>query len=489
MAQSQSQSQLLFVFAFCIATSTAIAATSQELLRGFTATPNPKISTNFQQFLTDSSGNFSFGFLRVNTTLLSLAVIHLPSSEPIWTTNMTRLPRWSNPTQLIFNGSLVVSDPHSGVFWSTYTDGDRVFLSNSSNLQIQAFDGSNLQSVIWESFDFPTDTLVENQNFTSAMSLISSNGLYSMRLGSDFIGLYAKFQSGSYPSKIYWKHKALEAKASVIPSEGPIYAVLKSDGFLGMYQNGSTPVDVQSFNSYQQPVSGVRRLRIETDGNLRGYFWTGASWITDYEAISDSCELPSSCGSYGLCKPGNGCSCLDNQTDYNSGKCSSSENQDSGDFCSVYGDKYTTLRRNGIELPYKELMGYQKMASLEECEGTCEENCTCWGAVYSNSSGFCYMLDYPIQTLLSVGDESKVGYFKVREGVGKGKVNVGLGVGLGVLCGTLLVFGGVVGIWWCRFRKRKRGVSGYVDDDGVGGVGPYKDLGAASFRSIELSER
>lgn len=467
----------------------------QQLLRGFSfrATPNPSISS-FQALLSDSTGNYSLGFLRVNKTRLALAILHLPSSETMWEANITR-PGF--PTLLFFNGSLVLSDPHTGhVFWSTYTDGDRVFLSTSSELQILrvVVDDNDKQNttVLWKSFDYPTHTFLENQTFTTNMSLLSSNGLYSLRLGSDFMGLYINAVADDhFRSEIYWKHKALEAKAEIIPSQGPIYALLKSDGFLGMYQlHGSVPVDVQSFNSYQQPVSGVRRLRLESDGNLKGYFWTGSTWILDYQAISDACDLPNSCGSYGLCSPGKGCSCLDNQTDYNSnsGHCVSPDNQHFGDFCGGFSDnKHETLRRKGVELPYKELMSYQKMTSLEQCEGSCEKNCTCWGAVYSNSSGFCYMLDYPIRTLVGVGDETKVGYFKLRGGAGKGKVNVGLGIGIGVFCGVMLVFGGVAGFWWCRFRKRRRG--GYVDDGGAGCVGPYKDLGAASFRSIELSER
>ncbi|CAK9168082.1 unnamed protein product [Ilex paraguariensis] len=432
------------------------AATDQELVRGFKATPDHSISS-FQALLRDSAGNYSLGFLRVNRTELSLAVVHVPSSEPLWFANMTRLARWSDSTQLFFNGSLVVSDPQTKVFWSSNTNGDRVWLSNTSNLEIQKLDGSH--TILWQSFQFPTDTLVENQNFTSAMSLVSSNGLYSMRLGSDFMGLYAKFNGDSGSDQIYCKHKALEAKADIIEGQ-PIYALLNPNGYLGMYQNGSAPVDVQSFNSFQQSGSGIRRVRIEPDGNLKGYYWTGFSWILDYQAISEPCELPSSCGSYGLCQPGKDCSCLDNRTEHNSGGCISPENGNSGDFCSVYDQKYKVFRRSGVELPYKELMGSQKMASLERCESACELNCSCWGAVYNNNSGFCYMLDYPIQTLVGVGDLTKVGYFKVKEGVGKRKMDGRLTVVIGLLCGLVLLFGGVVGIGLYRISKRKRGIRG-----------------------------
>ncbi|KAM7526102.1 hypothetical protein LguiA_016004 [Lonicera macranthoides] len=456
----------------------------QELLKGFKATPNPSISS-FQPLLTDSTGNYSLGFLRVNRTRLALSILHVPSAEQFWIANPTRLARWSHPTQLFFNGSLVITDTHTGLFWSTNTNGDRVCLSNISNLEIQKVDGP--PSILWQSFHFPYNTLVEDQNFTSAMSLVSSNGLYSMRLGFDFIGLYAKFKRYSDPGQIYLKHKALEAKADVIQGQGPIYAVLHPDGFLGMYQNGSVPVDVQSFYSFQQPGSGNRRIRLETDGNLKGYYWTGSSWTLDFQAISDPCELPSPCGSYSICRVGKGCSCLDNRTEYDSGRSASPDNTNSGDLCSAHDSKYWVMRRSGVELPYKELMAYEKKESLEECESSCEISCTCWGAVYSNSSGFCYKINYPIQTLLGVGDESKVGYFKVREGAGNRKVGVWFGVGVGSLCGVILVW--IVGLGWCRFRRSKGVANGYEEQEGGVGVGPYKDLASASFRSIQLSER
>ncbi|KZV14908.1 PAN domain-containing protein-like [Dorcoceras hygrometricum] len=458
--------------------------TPQELRVGFKAAPDLSVSS-FQPILSDSTGNYSFGFLRADGNQLTLSVIHAPSTVPVWSADTTPLARWGGPTELFFNGSLVLSDSRAGVLWSTNTLGDRVWLSSTSNLQIQKLDGA---VVLWQSFDFPTDTLVENQNFTGSMSLVSSNGLYSMRLGADYFGLYAKFMgSNSGPAQMYLKHGALEAKADIVDGH-PIYLVVKPDGYLGMFQNGSTtPVDVESFNSFQQNTSGNLRVRIEPDGNLKGYYWTGSNWVLDYQAISDPCELPSSCGSYGLCTPGKECSCLDNRTADESGKCASPENQISGDFCGAYNNRYKVLRTSGVELPFKELMMYQKMNSLNHCESACEQNCTCWGALYSNYSGFCYMLAFPIQTLLAVGDDTKMGYFKVKEGVGKKAVGAWLGLGLGLLFGAIVIIAGVLGLAW--YRMRKRGVKGYLEDDSGVGIGPYKDLGAASFRSIELCEK
>ncbi|XVF55654.1 hypothetical protein PTKIN_Ptkin06aG0053900 [Pterospermum kingtungense] len=476
---------LLIISFLCTLTWPCIeAVATQELLKGFEATPNPSIPS-FQPLLNDSSSKFSLGFLRVNSTQLALAVLHVPSSEPLWLANPTTLTRWSDRTKVFFNGSLVISDPRTRVFWSTETQGDKLVLLNDSNLQIQKnLDDSNT-TVLWQSFNFPTNTLVETQNFTSTMTLISSNGLYSMRLGTDFIGLYAKFDSNS--DQIYWKHKALQVKAQIIEGNGPIHLRVESDGWLGMYQNGTTPpVDVESFNSFQRSLDGLLIVRLEPDGNLKANYWDGSSWVEDYQAIRETCDLPNPCGSYSLCTPGSGCSCLDNNTDSSSGQCSGSH------FNDLCADPKTrndmkVLRRAGVEVPFKELMSYETTPSLVECEDTCEKNCSCFGAVYNKASGFCYILDYPIQTLLGVGDDSKVGYFKMREETSKKKVNAGLGVGIGFLGGAIVCLIGAIGLGSYKIWKSRRGVNRILEEE-AGGVisGPYKDLASASFRSIEM---
>ncbi|TYI10768.1 hypothetical protein ES332_A09G163000v1 [Gossypium tomentosum] len=428
----------------------AAAAAAEELLKGFEATPNPSIPF-FQPLLNDSSTKFSFGFLRVNSTQLALAVLHVPSREPLWLANPSTLSRWSDRTKVFFNGSLVVSDPRTRMFWSTETQGDKLVLLNNSNLQIQkSLDNSNnvnVPTVLWQSFDFPTNTLVETQNFTSTMTLLSSNGLYSMRLGNDFIGLYAKFDSGS--DQIYWKHKALQAKAQIIEGNGPIHVQVDPDGWLGMYQNGTTPVDIESFNSFQRSLDGLLMVRVNP------------------------------CGSYGLCTPGSGCSCLDNSTEFSSGECSSSGPY-SNDMCSdpkTQKNDIKVLRRGRVEVPFKEWMRYETTSSLKECENACGNNCSCYGAVYNNASGFCYILDYPIQTLLGTGDDSKVGYFKIKEEANKKKINSGLGVGVGLLGGAVL----------CLIGAKNKRVNRMLEEETGGAMsGPYKDLASASFRSIEM---
>lgn len=469
---------ILFVFFVCSHKGPRVNAVEPviELIKGFEAKPDSSFDS-FQPLLTDPNGNFSFGFLRVNGSRLSLAVTHPNLTDPLWVFDPTRSASWSHKTKLIFNGSLVITDPSSRVEWSTHTNGDRLVLRNDSNLQVV----KSSSVVEWESFDFPRNTLVENQNFTSAMALVSSNGLYSMRLGSDFIGLYAKVSEDS--QQFYYKRSALQAKAKVKDGSGPILARINPNGYLGMYQIGNIPIDVEAFNSFQKPVNGLLILRLESDGNLRGYLWDGSQWDLNYEAIRETCDLPNPCGPYSLCTPGSGCSCLDNSTVI--GECNHVAASGPADFCG--GDKTAVvIRRGGVEVPFKELMDHKTTSSLAECEEMCVEDCKCFGSVYNNGSGFCYLVNYPIRTMLGVADAGKVGYFKVREGVGKKKSRVGLTVGMSVLALIALVLTVTMVYVGFRILRREKRV---LEEDGGLSPGPYKNLGSDSFRSVEMSCR
>ncbi|KAG0484973.1 hypothetical protein HPP92_009052 [Vanilla planifolia] len=480
MKKSNQTSSILLLFLY-LATEASAAATPSQIEKGFKAVNDPS-SAPFETLLTDPTTVVSFGFLQVNSTHLDLAVIHLPSGQPLWRANPANPARLSASVSLSFNGSLVLSDDKTGVLWSTTTaTGDVVILLNSSNLQIVKFD--ELEPVLWQSFDHPSDTIVQDQNFTSTAALHSTNQLYSMSLGSNYLALFMEFGPG-VKSPMYWKHTAMEAKNQIIQGKGPIYAQVDSFGFLGLYQKENAPVDVLPFDSFNREIPGFRRLTLEADGNLKSYYWNDTVWVTDYVAISNLCDLPNPCGAYGVCRTGQSqCSCLDNRTD----GCLPPE---SGNLC-LSRENFWVLRRKGVDLTNKDLLPFQKVQSLEECEGLCEQNCSCWGAIYSNASGFCYQMDYPVQTVTGIGDENKIGYFKVgdqeSENEGEsGRRKVKALVAVGVVLAAAGVGFGTYRIWITRRRGRIDGKNGSM----VQGLasGPYKNLKTNSFRSIELSD-
>ncbi|KAG6526798.1 hypothetical protein ZIOFF_016799 [Zingiber officinale] len=130
----------------------------------------------------------------------------------------------------------------------------------------------------------------------------------------------------------------------------------------------------------------------------------------------------------------------------------------------------TAMSRRGVDLANDELTQHLKVASLEQCEESCERNCSCWAAIHHNVSGYCYRLDYPI-TLVAT-NERKVGYFKVWVSGNGGRTvkKAMLAVG-GVLFGGVVAVAGY-GVWkWWRGRR----------------LVAYMDLNSASSQLIELS--
>jgi hypothetical protein len=470
------------------------AASAKELQRGFSVAHDTSYS-QFQPVLSDPTGVFALGFLRINSTMLDLAVLHLPSAFPLWRAIPDRPAPWSAASSLSFNGSLVLTDGATNrVLWSTAAaPGDRAVLLNTSNLQIES-DGSGTPGVVWQSFDYPSDTIVQHQNLTSSAALRTTDRRFAMRLGSNYFALYVEpppSSSGGVAAAMYLKHTALEAKAKIETDGGPIYARVEPDGYLAMYQKEGDPADVMAFDTFNHAVRAFRRLTLEPDGNLRAYYWDGSRWALDYTTITDSCELPTTCGAYSVCVPPSGrCACLANATDGSGCAAASVGNGLCGTTGREVGGLYWEARRQGVEPANKELLGFEHALSAEDCEARCARNCNCWGAVYSNGTGYCYLMDYPAQ-LMVVADERKVGYFKVRsmeDAVGRGGRAAGvtaalLGVGVAVV-----VVAAAFGAYrvWDRRRRTEAETRRQLGADGDGlSPGPYKNLG--SFSSVELS--
>ncbi|OEL24274.1 PAN domain-containing protein, partial [Dichanthelium oligosanthes] len=237
--------------------------------------------------------------------MLDLAVLHLRSAFPLWHAIPDRPAPWSAAASLSFDRGLVLTDRAANkVLWSTATTsasaGDRVLLLNTSNLQIQSTSGS----LVWQSFDYPSETIVQGQNFTSAAALYTFDRQFAMRLGTNYFTLHIEPlppSSGGVAATMYFKHTALQAKAEIAAGGGPTYTRVEPDGFLAMYQKEGPPADVLSFNTFNCGVRALRRMTLEPDGNLRTYYWDGTQWALDYTAITEPCKLPTTCGAYSVC--------------------------------------------------------------------------------------------------------------------------------------------------------------------------------------------
>ncbi|KAI4991938.1 hypothetical protein ZWY2020_040324 [Hordeum vulgare] len=352
----------------------------------------------FEPVLFAPNGVFAFGFLRVGSASLDLAVVHLPSSFPLWRATPDRVADWSRPATLSFDRRLVLTVPEVGELWTTLNViGDTVALLNSSDLVIRLFNG---RGTPWRSFENPSDTLVQGQNFTMSSPPLISRTAASLRFAKTYMALHMEFYGGR-TRPMYWQYTAREAQPENA-TQPPVYGRLDSRGFFGLYLlGGDQSVDMLAFDTFVRNLTGAfRRMTLDDDGNLRAYYWTEGSkaWTSDYKAITGPCELPTSCGAYGLCVPGGApkCQCLINSTASISPPCRA---EDSTDLCAGGGGQlFDVVRRNRVSLAYKEQLPFETYKTAAECEQSCAASCSCWGAVYNGGSGYCYLLYFTVYT-------------------------------------------------------------------------------------------
>ncbi|KAK1422736.1 hypothetical protein QVD17_18022 [Tagetes erecta] len=166
-------------------------------------------------------------------------------------------------------GNLVLTDVGKGI-WMSNTQ-------TTSRLQLQLLDSGNLvltqlekKSYLWQSFSFPTDTLLPNQPFTKDTVLVSSrsstnlsSGFYKLYFGND--NVIRLLYSNNEVTSVYWPQPWLlswQAGRSPYNNSRNAFLDLK-----GCFQS----TDDFKFTTIDHGVSLQRRLTLDVDGNIRVY--------------------------------------------------------------------------------------------------------------------------------------------------------------------------------------------------------------------------
>ena len=189
---------------------------------------------------------------------------------------------------LLKNGNLILTDANKLNVWTTNTVSlsfVQLFLHNTGNLVLCNNEGL----ILWESFHFPTDTLLPRQLLTGNTKLFSSRSqtnfcsdFYEFLFGNNYL-LHIVYNSPDV-SSIYWS------------STWPVYninriAVLNS---LGNFSSS----DDFTFMSFDYGALLHRRLTLNYDGNIRLYSSEeeGKTWVVSWQAIQTPCNIPGACG-------------------------------------------------------------------------------------------------------------------------------------------------------------------------------------------------
>ncbi|XP_059641974.1 G-type lectin S-receptor-like serine/threonine-protein kinase LECRK1 [Cornus florida] len=376
------------------------------------------------------SGLFAFGFYpKGKGFAVGIWLASKPATTVVWTANRDDPPLSSNTTLEFtkYSGLFLWTRKGEGKSITYDLDEDAVSASmlDTGNFVIY----NNQSNVTWQSFDYPTDTLLGSQYLDYGEELLSSvsttdqsSGRFHLRMQSDGNLVAFPVNSSEETRDSYW-----QTHTETFGRDYSEYIVLdlNSRGLLCL-RNSSGGICVHTLvnSSYSgNNKTIIYRATLDADGNFRLYshsFGIGnnSTGLKQWSALQNQCDVKGICGVNSFCSSTDhsiaNCSCFPGFTFLNHDKmflgCYQSFIDDEGctrkDPTSIYN---ITVLRNGewAGYPYSVILTNKE----EDCGRSCLEDCNCWAALYLNHT--CKKHKLPLLYGVSKPNESITGFIKI----------------------------------------------------------------------------
>ncbi|KAJ9167235.1 hypothetical protein P3X46_021901 [Hevea brasiliensis] len=390
---------LLFALPF-ILSSPLLSSASDSLTKGSSLSVDKA-----NDVLISRSNTFVAGFFPVGDNAYCFAIWF---DEPFCNKNCTVV--WmANRDQpvngkhselsLLKSGNLILKDAGRVTVWATDTVSEssvQLYLQDSGNLVLQSLEGD----LLWQSFDFPTDTLLPLQPLSKDRKLVSSrsqsnysSGFYKLYFDTDNV-LHLLYAGPDF-SSIYWP----DPEVSIFDSGRTTYNNSRIAHFdpLGNFSSS----DKFFFKSADYGANLQRRFTMDSDGNIRLYSREdkGGKWTVSWQAISQPCKIHGICGPNSLCNyvPSSGrkCSCLQGF-----------KTKDVNDWSLGCEPEFnlscSTTEITFLRLTHADFYGYDnrfyRNYTLDMCKNACSKRCDCKGFQfkfikpgYPNNNPYCFV--------------------------------------------------------------------------------------------------
>lgn len=295
-------------------------------------------------------------------------------------------PRESCALELMEDGILRLRDSRGNIGWQTRTSGEgvkKLQLLHNGNLVL--VDMNN--NIKWQSFDLPADTILLHQRLYVPSYLTSatcSTTFNSFEIQNNKLAMYLHTGRLNYS---YWEFR---------PNNSQDIAFVQMD-----------TTGLNLFNSREEKIAQIkskrkREIRFATlgkTGNL-GFFYYSRferAFEASFHVLRSKCDLPLSCGPYGMCSSSNTCECpqLSEQTediqsekkvqiqqemvkDIIESKC---DEAFSNGFCGR-NDKVKMIELKGVITVLRSTTK-QINITKEECISLCVDDCSCTAVSFS----------------------------------------------------------------------------------------------------------
>ncbi|XP_037445328.1 G-type lectin S-receptor-like serine/threonine-protein kinase SD2-5 [Triticum dicoccoides] len=194
--------------------------------------------------------------------------------QVVWSANRACPVRENTTLTFTRDGNLVLHDADGSHVWSSNSSGRSVvgiMLTEIGNLVL--FDHRN--ATVWQSFDHPTDTLIVGQSLEEGMRLTANTSPTNWTENQFYItvcvdGLYAFVEST--PPQCYFSDLMGQNKTGNDPTR-----VTFMTGSLTIFGKPGMP-DTESYMPLLPATDSIKYMRLESNGHLRLYTWSGTEW-------------------------------------------------------------------------------------------------------------------------------------------------------------------------------------------------------------------
>ncbi|KAM1126870.1 hypothetical protein FF2_041573 [Malus domestica] len=386
------------------------------------------------QTLVSDNGTFALGFTPTSDEddRLQLAIwfAELPGDRTIvWSANRNSAVSNNAILELDTTGNLVLMDGDATT-WTSNTSGAGVegaTLQESGNFIIY----DDVNRPVWQSFSHPSDTLLPNQPLSVSLELTTSKssprgGYYALKMLQQRTSLSLALTYNmpetlynsspeSYYNYSYWNGPDISnvtgdvvAVLDEAGSFGIVYGE-SSDGAVYVYKNDGDDGGLSAASNISTRSLVLRRLIIESNGNLRLYRWDNdingsRQWVPEWAAVSTPCDIAGICGK-GICnldrsKTNASCTCLPGTYKENggslcsensslTGKCDSRSNYQPSQF------RISTVQQTNYYFPeFSVIANYSDVENVTKCGDICLADCECVASVYGldDENPYCWVL-------------------------------------------------------------------------------------------------
>ena len=309
----------------------------------------------------------------------------------VWVANRNRplTSALSGLLKVVHPGNLVLMNNGTELIWSSNTTSQLgnaiVNLEDNGNLVMRM--DRNHKEIIWQSFEYPTDTHLPGMHLGKDYErgvewcLSSWNSSEDPAPGDFTWGV----DTNGYPQFVIRQGEEIKFRAG--PWNGKRFnggSQLTQNMIFTYHMFINDKGVAYSYNLANTSV--ISRIAMNSSGHVERSIWVEDSkkWQVFLAVPKDMCDSYKICGANGICNVENSqaCSCLD-ETKF---KPKSQKDWETSDWsrgcvrrtpldCKNGSDGF--IRYSNLKLPDTRTSWYNKTMSLMECEAICLKNCTC----------------------------------------------------------------------------------------------------------------